>query len=308
MRNIISIDDMSTYYFHEMENMRCRLETESVKENKFLRTCEIVDMSGLGMQHFGSGTKSFATRIFDFCQENYPDVLGRVFFINTPWLFQTAWSVVCTWITPETIAKVQVLGSDYKDTLKKFIDPSNLPQMYGGTCQCVGGCVEVIGVDDGFTTVTIKRGEKFQTELVVEKGALVTWDFRTRDNDISFEVSFVSNGNKATVEVTKRYESHLKPITAGFNAKEAGKVIFLWDNSYSRFKQKILTFLVQASVVEEKEQKDNNRNEKTSDGPIQNDNKDNGPHQNENKDNGPHQNENKDNDGPKQNENNSRQQ
>ena len=46
------------------------------------------------------------------------------------------------WLSKETAAKVDILGSDYKDVLLDLVDPENLPSSLGGTCICadVGGC------------------------------------------------------------------------------------------------------------------------------------------------------------------------
>jgi hypothetical protein len=40
------------------------------------------------------------------------------------------------------VAKIEILGSNYLDTLKKQIPLENLPKMFGGTCDCPdGGCL-----------------------------------------------------------------------------------------------------------------------------------------------------------------------
>jgi hypothetical protein len=46
------------------------------------------------------------------------------------------------WLSKETAAKVDILGSDYEDVLLDLVDPENLPSSLGGTCICAeaGGC------------------------------------------------------------------------------------------------------------------------------------------------------------------------
>jgi hypothetical protein len=50
--------------------------------------------------------------------------------------------VVKPWLSKETAAKVDILGSDYKDVLLDLVDPENLPSSLGGSCICAeaGGC------------------------------------------------------------------------------------------------------------------------------------------------------------------------
>jgi len=46
------------------------------------------------------------------------------------------------WLSKETAAKVEVLGTDYKKVLLELIDEENLPALLGGSCTCdeAGGC------------------------------------------------------------------------------------------------------------------------------------------------------------------------
>ena len=39
-----------------------------------------------------------------------------------------------------TVAKIDILGSGYKDKLLAQIPAESLPKEFGGTCQCPGGC------------------------------------------------------------------------------------------------------------------------------------------------------------------------
>lgn len=62
--------------------------------------------------------------------------LGKVAVINAPSTFTVIWNVVKLWLSKETAAKVDILGSDYKDVLLDLVDPENLPSSLGGTCIC----------------------------------------------------------------------------------------------------------------------------------------------------------------------------
>lgn len=73
-------------------------------------------------------------------QERYPETMGKFYIINAPWAFSAVWAVIKPWLDEVTVAKIDILGSGYKDKLLAQIPKENLPVEFGGTCQCPGGC------------------------------------------------------------------------------------------------------------------------------------------------------------------------
>jgi hypothetical protein len=73
-------------------------------------------------------------------QNYYPERLGRLYLINAPWGFSTVFGIVKGWLDPVTVEKIHVLGSGYQKELLSQIPAENLPKMFGGTCDCPGGC------------------------------------------------------------------------------------------------------------------------------------------------------------------------
>jgi hypothetical protein len=53
------------------------------------------------------------------------------------WLF----SVVKPWLHERTLAKIVILGSDFRDTIKEHLPAGIIPDWAGGECVCPGGCV-----------------------------------------------------------------------------------------------------------------------------------------------------------------------
>lgn len=66
--------------------------------------------------------------------------MGSFLIINAPWAFSTIWSLVKGWLDPVTVAKIDILGSDYKKTLLERIPADSLPAFLGGKCNCPEGC------------------------------------------------------------------------------------------------------------------------------------------------------------------------
>ncbi|KIK59974.1 hypothetical protein GYMLUDRAFT_244755 [Collybiopsis luxurians FD-317 M1] len=73
-------------------------------------------------------------------QDRYPECMGKFYIINAPWLFSGVWTVIKPWLDEVTVAKIAILGKDYKDMLLAQIPKENLPKELGGGCTCEKGC------------------------------------------------------------------------------------------------------------------------------------------------------------------------
>jgi hypothetical protein len=73
-------------------------------------------------------------------QDRYPESMGKFYIINAPFGFSVVWSAIKPWLDEVTVAKINILGSWYKDKLLEQIDSENLPSTLGGTCDCEEGC------------------------------------------------------------------------------------------------------------------------------------------------------------------------
>ena len=47
--------------------------------------------------------------------------MGKFYIINAPWAFSSVWSLVKGWLDEATVAKIFILGSDYKKGLLEQI-------------------------------------------------------------------------------------------------------------------------------------------------------------------------------------------
>jgi hypothetical protein len=45
-------------------------------------------------------------------------------------------------LDPVTVSKVDIIGSNYLNTLLEYIDADSLPDYLGGKCTCQGGCTD----------------------------------------------------------------------------------------------------------------------------------------------------------------------
>ncbi|KAH7909020.1 CRAL-TRIO domain-containing protein [Hygrophoropsis aurantiaca] len=101
----------------------------------------VVDLKGFGLSQFWQ-VKSLARDSFQISQDYYPETMGQLAIVNAPSSFTFIWGIVKPWLSKETVAKVDILGSDYQKVLLDLVDAENLPEVLGGKCRCEldGGC------------------------------------------------------------------------------------------------------------------------------------------------------------------------
>lgn len=112
-----------------------------------MHTCVIRDMAGVGFEHLSSQGMDIIKAVIGklliilfhiviirlgVASDNYPEMMHKCHMINTPWLFNTVWWVIKGWLAPRTIAKVNVLGSSFMDTLLHEIESHALFSNLGG--------------------------------------------------------------------------------------------------------------------------------------------------------------------------------
>ena len=101
--------------------------------------CTILDLQNVSLTNFYR-VKDFVMAAASVGQDRYPETMGKFYIINAPWAFSTVWTFIKPWLDEVTVAKIDIIGSSYKDKLLAQIEPENLPKEFGGTCECDGLC------------------------------------------------------------------------------------------------------------------------------------------------------------------------
>ncbi|CAO0792693.1 unnamed protein product [Mucor circinelloides] len=140
------------------------------------RETVIFDCTGMGWHQLHMPALNFIRAIADCDQKYYPETLNKFFLVNAPGAFVYVWKIVKAWLDPGTIAKIQIIGSDYKEPLLKQIAPENLPAFLGGECTCEhmdGGCVPSQVLKNAKPLVANEKNEKVETAYnadIMEQG------------------------------------------------------------------------------------------------------------------------------------------
>jgi len=143
---ITTEERMLKYYVKEYEkSMKFRYAACSNMTGTFIeQSVTILDMKGEAMKFMFGKTREFVQIASKFAQDYYPEMLARMFIVNTPFTFKALWSIVKAFLDEKTTRKISLEGSNYQAKLLELIDAENLPKILGGSCTCSfaeGGCL-----------------------------------------------------------------------------------------------------------------------------------------------------------------------
>ncbi|KIO27078.1 hypothetical protein M407DRAFT_243441 [Tulasnella calospora MUT 4182] len=104
-------------------------------------SCTILDLGGVSLMQFYK-VSDYVQKASNIGQNYYPECMGKFYIINAPWMFSSVWNLIKPWLDEVTVAKIEIIGKDYKPQLLQQIPKENLPKEFGGECQCsgAGGC------------------------------------------------------------------------------------------------------------------------------------------------------------------------
>jgi len=93
--------------------------------------CLVMDLDKFNAKKFVKDRK-FHERNTKDISDLFPEVLHRLYIINAPWAFRSAWKVIQTFLHPITVEKTKILGKDYMDELQRDINLDMIPHKFGG--------------------------------------------------------------------------------------------------------------------------------------------------------------------------------
>jgi len=112
-------------------------------------------------------------------QNYYPERLGRVFVVNTPFVFSAAWTMVKPLLDERTRIKIHILGKDFSK-LRHCIDEDSLEQKYKGNHEPYPVRDEIIQPlydlalkDEGTSSILYEEEEEEDTFSEVDSATVI---------------------------------------------------------------------------------------------------------------------------------------
>lgn len=231
----------------------------------------VLDAQGAGRKHLWKPGLEVFKSIVGMYDRDFPNLRKRILIVRAPAIFPMLFSILSPFLRQETKDKIKVLGSNWQERLQKYIDPSQIPIYYGGTCKdedddekcgkyiCYGGEVPISfyttekAKQAEFQATIIKAGRKLTIEFQVTiPETKMTYQFVTSDFDIQFSVHFEKGASESEEEKKEylvpksRKQSHIMMEEGEIMCKNIGKYVFTFDNRYSWMRDKELFFFIKA--------------------------------------------------------------
>jgi len=224
----------------------------SEKAGKNIDTLTVImDCTGLGMQHFNLPALKLLGDLTQIDVKYYPERLNKIYWVNAPRIFTMFYDFGKTFFDERILSKVVIVSpEDTPSTLREIIDDEALPSFLGGKCTCghmEGGCVpsqQLTQQEEVYeTNVTVAAWADHQKEVTLQKSGIIKYKFKTLEYDIAFGAKFTNNERQVeTLIEKKQVDSHEDKIEGVIIAKMPGVYTFIFDNSYSMFRSKELSY------------------------------------------------------------------
>jgi hypothetical protein len=134
--------DRPICYIHVREHIRGQFPYQNTEKlavlavemcRKFLKApvetvTVVVDMTGFGVRNIDYQMAKFFITLL---QSHFPESLGLGIVLNPPWLFNTCWAVIKSWLDPVVESKIRFIKN--AADLTAHIDLSNLPKRPNGS-------------------------------------------------------------------------------------------------------------------------------------------------------------------------------
>ncbi|KXS09405.1 CRAL/TRIO domain-containing protein [Gonapodya prolifera JEL478] len=209
-------------------------------ENGIERVTQVHDYSGVSFFGMNADVRAASKVIIEKFQDNYPEFLERKFFLHIPTLMEWIFGVLSRLSSARTLAKFSMVGpGSVRSTLLQFIAPTELPAVYGGFDTEVTSQESSAGVE----RVTIPAGEKKVVEQQIAKeSSEIQYEWIVEGaGDIAIGAHVVTDDAATDDKVElKRAENGKNKI----KADKTGKLRLIFDNTYSRFTAKQVSYRV----------------------------------------------------------------
>ena len=121
---IVEEDELWRFFYHSYEQVNNLhfMVASKVSGKQIAHTFTIMDMSHFSVGMMNKRVYNLVQNASKIAQDYYPESLGQLRIVNSPWVFTGVWSIIKAWLDEKTRLKISLVGGSYKKELLKYID------------------------------------------------------------------------------------------------------------------------------------------------------------------------------------------
>eukprot|EP00854_Cymbomonas_tetramitiformis_P000745 gene745-1213_t len=262
----VAHEQMLAHFMYKREQMFALVDQITRETRRLVKVISVNDLNHVSL--FNGQDKRFMKVLSAASKQGedlFPQLMGRSVLINMPQVYYSIFSLMKTFMSKRTLAKLAVCPAGDDITKCPFIKAKfnidDVPSFLGGKCKCSRGCVgsipneqsQIIGErgDDGSTTKVVGARDKHIEVLAVEAEDVVAWELKVEDKGVDFSASLkLDNGEELSIMEVQKIKS-TSGVQGTFPVKSKGVITFTFDNSYSLINSKTVTYTIRAMNMAE---------------------------------------------------------
>uniref|UniRef100_A0A0M3ISS3 CRAL-TRIO domain-containing protein n=1 Tax=Ascaris lumbricoides TaxID=6252 RepID=A0A0M3ISS3_ASCLU len=190
----------------------------------------------------------------------FPDMARKLYVVNAPLMLNALMKMVLMALAKETVEKIEILGSNWKEILVERHGAEYLPQSYGGKlCDDLlrkGGEVpEIVKSQvkklhyqpEELTNIRVSARNEVRIPFVVDKkGSKLSWYFVCASGDIDFSIVFQDREVWPCFRITTEFVAEFGEIIC----KEIGTYEIRFSNKHAVFWSKNIQYIIKIEPPE----------------------------------------------------------
>jgi hypothetical protein len=194
---------------------------------------QVHDYTGVGL-FSDKRVKTVSGELIAIFQNHYPEFLYKKFFCGVPYFMEFLFSTVGLLVPKKTREKFVLVGAGKtKTALLEFVDPNELPSVYGGFE------ASTVSENDSIKQITIPARQSVKEVVAVKKGQIVSWDYITKALDIGVCIGIAKDLNAPVGPITR--DEYGK---GSLEVAEDGHFTLCFNNEYSLMTEKNVYYRV----------------------------------------------------------------
>lgn len=182
----IGINAFNHAFIHMLEVRNKLQDDRSRAEGRMVRIVQVRDMEQVGMAMLSSSNMAMAKQIVKLSQENYPESMAKIIFVNAGAVFQAIMATMRGVLAARTMERIVSLNTDPEMQLLEFVDIGTMQRLCTMSSE---GRTRIAGhpsVTGGGGELSVPARWHADACVAVQPGQTARWSWSVVKYDVGF--------------------------------------------------------------------------------------------------------------------------